>query len=145
SWLLYGLGSENEELPGYVTINPPPNTGGAVNYGNAFLPAHFQGTKISDTGFVPNLKAQAPPGLQRKQLDLMRAMDRDLSERSGAPDAIEGVIQSYELGFDMQSKVPALLDLSKEPLKVREAYGVRPGPAGSFARQCLMARRLSEA
>jgi uncharacterized protein (DUF1501 family) len=75
----------------------------------------------------------------------MRAMDRDLSERSGAPDAIEGVIQSYELGFDMQSKVPALLDLSKEPLKVREAYGVRPGPAGSFARQCLMARRLSEA
>jgi hypothetical protein len=145
AWLLYGLGSENEDLPGYVTINPSPNFGGTVNYGSAFLPAHFQGTKVNDVGFVANLKAQAPAKLQRKQLDLMHAMDRDLSAKSGAPDAIEGVIESYELAFKMQRKVPELLDLSREPKKVREAYGVRPGPAGSFARQCLMARRLSEA
>ena len=58
SWLLYGLGTENQDLPGYVTINPPPNFGGAVNYGSAFLPAHFQGTRINDVGYVPNLKAQ---------------------------------------------------------------------------------------
>ena len=61
AWLLYGLGTENQDLPGYVTINPPPNFGGAVNYGSAFLPAHFQGTRINDTGYLPNLKAQAPP------------------------------------------------------------------------------------
>ena len=57
AWLLYGLGTENQDLPGYVTINPPPNFGGAVNYGSAFLPAHFQGTRINDTGYLPNLKA----------------------------------------------------------------------------------------
>ena len=56
AWLLYGLGTENQDLPGYVTINPPPNFGGAVNYGSAFLPAHFQGTRINDTGYLPNLK-----------------------------------------------------------------------------------------
>ena len=57
AWLLYGLGTENQDVPGYVTINPPPNFGGTANYGSAFLPAHFQGTKINDNGYVPNLKA----------------------------------------------------------------------------------------
>ena len=57
AWLLYGLGTENQDLPGYVTINPSPNFGGAVNYGNAFLPAHYQGTRINDVGYLPNLKA----------------------------------------------------------------------------------------
>jgi hypothetical protein len=145
AWLLYGLGSENQDLPGYVTINPPPNVGGAVNYGNAFLPAHYQGTRISDQGAMPNLRAAAAGRLQRKQLDLVQAMNRDLAARPGAPDEVDAVIKSYELAFKMQHKVPALLDISKEPRKVREAYGVKPGPAGSFARQCLMARRLSEA
>ena len=58
AWLLYGLGTENQDLPGYITINPPPNFGGAVNYGSAFLPAHFQGTRINDTGEMPNLRPQ---------------------------------------------------------------------------------------
>ena len=145
SWLLYGLGTENQDLPGYVTINPPPNFGGAVNYGSAFLPAHFQGTRINDLGYLPNLKAQAPAALQRKQLDLVQAMNRDLAASPGAPDQLDGVIQSYELAFKMQGKVPELLDISKEPQSVLDEYGVVPGPAGSFARQCLMARRLSEA
>ncbi|MBI1914772.1 MAG: DUF1501 domain-containing protein [Planctomycetes bacterium] len=145
AWLLYGLGTENQDLPGYVTINPPPNFGGAVNYGTAFLPAHFQGTRINDTGYLPNLKARAPASLQRKQLDLIQAMNRDLAATPGAPDQVEGVIRSYELAFRMQSKVPELLDISKEPRAVLDAYGVTAGPAGSFARQCLMARRLSEA
>jgi hypothetical protein len=145
AWLLYGLGTENQDLPGYVTINPPPNFGGAVNYGSAFLPAHFQGTRISDQGFMPNLNPSSSEKLQRRQLDLIQAMNRDYAAASGAPDPIDGIIESYELGFRMQGKVPELLDISKEPESVREAYGVKPGPAGSFARQCLMARRLSEA
>ena len=62
AWLLYGLGTENQDLPGYITINPPPNFGGAVNYGSAFLPAHFQGTRINDTGYLPNLKPQTAAG-----------------------------------------------------------------------------------
>ncbi len=145
AWMLYGLGSENQDLPGYITINPPTDVGGATNYGSAFLPAHFQGTRLSDTGYLPDLKAEAPPALQRKQLDLIQAMNRDLASSPGAPDQIDGVIESFELAFKMQTRVPELLDLSKEPKAVLDAYGVRPGPEGSFARQCLMARRLSEA
>ncbi len=145
AWLLYGLGTENQDLPGYVTINPPPNFGGAVNYGSAFLPAHFQGTRISDQGYLPNLKASAKAELQRKQLDLIQSMNRDYAQKPGAPDPVDGIIESFELGFRMQDKVPDLLDISKEPQHVLDAYGVKPGPEGSFARQCLMARRLSEA
>ena len=145
AWLLYGLGTENQDVPGYITINPPPNFGGAINYGSAFLPAHFQGTRISDSGFVPNLKARSALALQRKQIDLVQAMNRDLGVTANVPDQLDGVIQSYELAFKMQGKVPELLDISKEPQSVLDAYGVKPGPEGSFARQCLMARRLSEA
>lgn len=145
AWLLYGLGSENQDLPGYVTINPPPNFGGAVNFGSAFLPAHFQGTRITDQGYLPNLKATAANDLQRKQIDLIQGMNRDLASGPGAPDAVDGVIESFELAFKMQGKVPELLDIAKEPQKVLTAYGVTDGPTGAFARQCVMARRLSEA
>ena len=145
AWLLYGLGTENQDLPGYVTINPPPNFGGAVNYGSAFLPAHFQGTRINDLGYLPNLRAQTEADLQRKQLDLIQDLNRDLAATPGAPDAVDGVIESFELAFKMQGKVPELLDIAKEPQKVLNAYGVNEKPTASFARQCLMARRLSEA
>ncbi|OWK34744.1 DUF1501 domain-containing protein [Fimbriiglobus ruber] len=145
AWLLYGLGTENQDLPGYITINPPPNFGGAVNFGNAFLPAHFQGTRINDQGDLPNLKPQTATNLQRKQLDLIQSMNRDLAGSPGGADQVDGIIESYELAFQMQGKVPELLDISKEPKHVQDAYGIKAGPAGSFARQCLMARRLSEA
>ena len=145
SWLLYGLGTDNQDLPGYVTINPSPNFGGAINYGSAFLPAHFQGTRIGDQGQMPNLRPGVSPALQRRQLDLIQAMNRDAAAQPGASDQIDGVIQSYELAFRMQDKVPQLLDISREPQRIRDMYGVKAGPAGSFARQCLMARRLSEA
>jgi hypothetical protein len=145
AWLMYGLGTENQDLPGFITINPPPNFGGAVNYGSAFLPAHFQGTKLNDAGYLPNLKPQTSTALQRMQLDFIQEKNRELSKTPGAPDALDGIIESYELAFKMQGKVPELLDISKEPKHVLDAYGVKPGPAGSFARQCLMARRLSEA
>jgi hypothetical protein len=145
AWLLYGLGTENQDLPGYVTINPSPNFGGVTNFGTAFLPAHFQGTRVSDTGVIPNLRAATPSTLQRRQLDLIQEMNRDLAAAPGAPEAVEGVIQSYELAFRMQDRVPQLLDISREPQHVLDMYGVQEGPQGSFARQCLMARRLSEA
>jgi len=145
SWLLYGLGTENQDLPGYVVINPTPNFGGAANYGSAFLPAYYQGTSVSDQGFMPNVQAANPHALEIEQLDLIQIRNRELAASAGAPDAVEGVIKSYELGFRMQDKVPDLLDISKEPQKVLDAYGVKPGPEGSFARQCLTARRLSEA
>lgn len=145
SWLLYGLGTENQDLPGYVTINPPPNFGGAANYGSAFLPAHYQGTRINDQGYLPNLKPHVATRHQRKQIDLIQSLNRDLASDPGAPDELDGIIESYELAFRMQGKVPELLDISREPQHVLDAYGVKPGPAGAFARQCLMARRLSEA
>jgi hypothetical protein len=145
AWLLYGLGSENQDLPGYITVNPPPNFGGAVNYGSAFLPAHFQGTRIDDRGNLANLSASVARDLQRRQLDLIQSLNRNLADSPDAPDEVEGIIETFELGFRMQEKVPELLDISRESQEVRELYGVKDGPAGGFARQCLIARRLSEA
>lgn len=94
---------------------------------------------------MPNLQAKSTSALQRKQHDLVQAMNRDLASTPGTPDTLDGVIQSYELAFKKQGKVPELLDISKKPQSVLDEYGVVPGLAGSFARQCLMARRLSEA
>ena len=145
AWLLYGLGTDNQDLPGYITINPPPNFGGAVNFGSAFLPAHYQGTRINDAGYLPNLKPSSAASAQRKQLDLIQSLNRDYAATPGAPDQVDGVIESYELAFQMQGKVPELLDISKEPQKVLDDYGVKPGAGGAFARQCIMARRLSQA
>lgn len=145
SWLLYGLGTDNQNLPGYITINPPIAFGGAANYGSAFLPAYYQGTAITDQGYLPNLKAASEKDLERQQLDYIQGLNHELAESPGAPDAVDGIIKSYELGFRMQDSVPELLDISKEPQHIQDAYGVKPGPEGSFARQCLMARRLSEA
>ena len=93
AWLMYGLGTENQELPGYITINPPPNFGGAINYGSAFMPAHYQGTKINDKGYLPNLQAASDPKLQRKQLDFIQGLNQDFGAKSGSPDELEGIIQ----------------------------------------------------
>jgi hypothetical protein len=109
------------------------------------MPAHYQGTRVSDTGVIPNLRPDTPPALQRRQLDLIQSMNRDLAARPGAPEQIDAVIQSHELAFRMQDRVPALLDIAREPQRVLDEYGVRQGAQGSFARQCLMARRLCEA
>lgn len=145
SWLLYGLGSEDQNLPGYITINPPIAFGGAANYGSAFLHAYYQGTAITDQGFMPNIEAATDTELEREQIDLIQDFNRDTAARPGAPEAVDGVIKSYELGFRMQDTVPQSLDISGEPPHVQDAYGVKPGAEGSFARQCLMAQRLSEA
>lgn len=145
AWVLYGLGTENQDLPGYVTINPPANFGGAVNYGNAFLPAHFQGSRVDDRGYVPNLKPRLETQLQRSQIDYVQSLNRAFAERPDAPDAVEGIIESFELAFRMQGAVPEILDFKDEPQATVDAYGINNPATSSFGRQCLMARRLSEA
>jgi len=151
SWVLYGLGTENDNLPGFITISPTLDTGGTQNYGSAFLPAVYQGTPIGQQG-VPATQAQfsnlrnaaVPLELQRRQLDLLQEMNQDYRKQDAANSELEGVIQSYELAFRMQSHAPKLLDLSGESKETLKLYGVGQQPTDDFARQCLMARRCVE-
>ncbi len=142
SWIVYGLGSEAEDLPGFVTINPISNQGGAGNYGSAFLPASYQGTRISGggAGSVPNLSnGRLTDEDQRSQLDFINRSNADLANRFPGNPEFEGVIQSYEMAFKMQTSIPETFDLRREPASVTGLYG-----ASSFGTQCLMARRLAE-
>lgn len=162
AWTLYGLGSENENLPGFITLNPPSDNGGPQNYGSGFLPARCQGTKLGGSQ-LPELyaallkKDEAPgpplknidpgdlkPELQRAQLDFIRQMNRHKLEQAVRNPEIEGAIESFELAFRMQAEVPEVMDLADEPESVRKLYGIGQGKDG-FARQCLLARRLAEA
>jgi len=151
AWVLYGLGTENQSLPGFVTICPPTGHGGALNYGNAFLPAVYQGTAIGKAG-VPAAQARIrhiandrlTPDQQRRQLDLLQAMNR-AQLGSSHDDRLEGVIESYELAFRMQDAVPRLTDLSGESRATKALYGIDGGPTDDFGRQCLLARRFAEA
>jgi hypothetical protein len=164
AWSLYGLGTENTNLPGFITINPPADNGGARNYGSAFLPAIFQGTKIG-TNQIPGFYAAflgidqepGPPlknmdnrllsvAEQRQQLDLIRDLNIRKLERDAVHPEIEGAIESFELAFRMQDEVPGLLDLSAESESMLKLYGVGAGLATDrFGRQCLLARRMAEA
>jgi uncharacterized protein (DUF1501 family) len=152
SWVVYGLGTQSQELPGFITINPPVRLGGAQNYGSAFLPAPFEGTRIGSegqslvnarVGHIENSRLTLDQ--QRKQLDLVQAMNRDLLARDEVNTQLEGVIKSYELAFTMQSAVPKLMDLSGESAAVQKLYGIGGGATDNFGRQCLMARRFAEA
>ena len=152
SWVLYGLGSENQNLPGYISLCPPDNVGGAQNYGSAFLPAFYQGTKVGN--FNQNIKAASLRNLgnqnmsgklQRRQLDFVQSLNRDLLDRKKQSSQIEGVIESYELAFRMQSAVPELMDASNESKATLKQYGINNRATENFGRQCLMARRFAEA
>ncbi len=145
SWVLYGLGTENKNLPGFITINPPAGVGGAQNYGSAFLPAAFEGTRLDGGGRMENIASSLPSNSQRRQIDLVQSMNRDLLKKSGENPQIEGVIESFELGFRMQSAVPSVMDISKESPRTLEMYGIGAGGSDTFGRQCLMARRFAEA
>lgn len=150
SWISYGLGSENENLPSFITINPSQGHGGVGNYSSAFLPAVHQGTTIGGGGPVekatirylhdPNEDSQ----LQRAQLDLLGEMNRAHLTETGADPALEARIESFELAFRMQTEAPATLDLSSESEATKKLYGLDEPKTASFARQCLLARRLSE-
>ncbi len=156
SWLMYGLGSSNDNLPGYITINPQS---GAQSYGCGFLPAPTQGTPIrmqgggrggmaaagGGQGAIPNItNPLMNRDSQRDQIDFIQKLNKERLRRDPKSDQIEGIIQSYELAFKMQMEVPDVLDLSDEDAKTLALYGIGEQPTDGFGRQCLMARRLSE-
>ena len=153
AWTLYGLGTENQNLPGFITLNPPAGNGGAQNYGAGFLPAVYQGTRVGiersarregGDGGMPNLRNPVlTTEAQRDQLDLVQRLNRERLKRDRSDDQIEGVIESYELAFRMQAEMPELMDISDEKPKTLEMYGIG-GQGDGFARQCLLARRFAE-
>ena len=150
SWITYGLGTENRNLPGFITINPTLGHGGVGNWSSAFLPAVHQGTPIG--GGVPVDRATIhylhdPKGdarTQRAQLDLLGEMNRDHLGAVGADAVLEAQIEAFELAFRMQSEAPEAMDLERESPATRRLYGLDDPKTASFARQCLLARRFSE-
>ncbi|MEZ6110231.1 MAG: DUF1501 domain-containing protein [Pirellulaceae bacterium] len=152
AWVNYGLGTENENLPGFVTICPPRGHGGTRNYGSAFLPAAYQGTAIGTAG-VPASRAMIEhmtaaddnASAQREQLDFLQSLNRRHWERADHDEQLEGVIDSYELAFRMQSAAPPLLDISDETAETLALYGIGEKETDDFGRQCLLARRFAEA
>jgi hypothetical protein len=147
SWIAYGLGSENANLPSYVVL--VSGSGGqslqARYWGNGFLSANYQGVQLRSQG-DPVLYVSNPPGMsgdsRRQLLDAMQTLNRKRLGILGDPD-IASHIESYELAFRMQTSVPELVDLSTEPESVLKSYGAQPGKP-SFANNCLLARRLAE-
>jgi hypothetical protein len=149
AWFGYGLGSECDDLPGFIVINGgliPP--GGLDNFNSGFLPATFQGSIIapSNPPLVNVVRREPTDQLQQNKLALLKQLDREVLERSGRADAIESAISNYELAYRMQTAVPALTDLKDETAATLETYGVNAKYAGTatFARECLLARRMVE-
>lgn len=146
SWVTYGLGSDNKNLPGFVVLPEVSYPqGGAANWGNGFLPADFQGTPLRAKG-SPILDLSPPDGItrehQRQNLDLLAKLNRQHAESRPGRDELAARAESYELAFRMQAEVPGLLDLSKEPKKIQESYGIGVEPTDAFGKKCLLARRL---
>ncbi|HWA99430.1 MAG TPA: DUF1501 domain-containing protein [Pirellulales bacterium] len=146
AWVTYGLGSVADDLPGFITVDPINDLGGAMNYGSAFLPATYQGTRLGrGSGSVPNLSnRRLEPQAQRQQLDYIERLNRrTLTDVPGNPE-LEGLIESYELAYKMQTSVPLALDLDQEPDHIQALYGLDESATEAFGTQCLMARRLAE-
>jgi len=151
SWVLYGLGSPNENLPGYVTIKPTRTFGGPSNYGNAFLPSAYQATRIGWEGKaikdakIKNLSGHASGAdIANGVLDFTQSMNRQLLQRSGGNPNVEGVIDSLKLSSKMQEAVPQVIDTARESKETLERYGIDGKCTDDFGRQCLMARQLVE-
>jgi hypothetical protein len=153
AWAVYGLGSETDDLPGYIAMNPL-NSFGGNNHGSAFLPAACQATMVSPGSSsdapgklpVPDLMpAHLNSAQQRTQLDLLRKINQRRLGIDQVNPELEGVIASYEMAFRMQSAVPSLLDVSRESAETRKLYGIGQSPTDGFGRQCLFARKFAEA
>lgn len=151
SWITYGLGTENQNLPGFITICPTLTHGGVNNWSSAFLPAAFQGTPIgnasipSDQAKVPFIhNTETPRDIQRQEVDLINQMNREGLTKTGPDPALEGRIDSFELAFRMQMATPELQDISKESPATRKLYGIDDPKTSNFGRQCLLARRFAE-
>jgi hypothetical protein len=150
AWTLYGLGMENRDLPGFVSITPPSGFGGVTNYGSSFLPATYQGTRIGQdsrpiaSATVPNLRSKDSAEAQRAELDFVQSLNRRRLARAPDPE-VEGAIESLELAFRMQSRMPAVTDLERESAATRALYGIGAEATDDMGRKCLLARRLVEA
>jgi hypothetical protein len=152
AWVSYGLGNENENLPSFVTINPSLGNGGPRNYGNAFLPAHYQGTTVGRAGqpakdariqFITN--DSVPLAEQKRQLELLSSLNADQLARRAHDDELSAVVSSYEMAFRMQMHAPEITDISKESKATQDLYGIGDKETDEFGQQCLLARRMSEA
>ena len=149
SWVLYGLGSESENLPGFVTLSPSLGNGGPRNYGNAFLPAIYQGTAVGRGGQkaidsrIANLSNEHwSPQQQRRQIDLIGQLAAG-SSKPGDHE-MEAVLRSYDLAWRMQNSAPDALDLAGESAATLKLYGIGDQPTDNYGRLCLMARRMAE-
>lgn len=148
SWVLYGLGAENESLPGFISIGA---SGSAQNYGNAFLPAYYQGMRLGngnrevDETQVANLAPLVGSERQRRELDFIQGMNQKKLLNDPGDQEIEGVIRSYEMAYRMQSELPTVLDIKSESEQTKELYGLDRKDTKSFGSKCLMARRMIEA
>jgi hypothetical protein len=155
AWTLYGLGTESENLPGFINLSATIANGGAQKYGSGFLPAMYQGTPIGQLApfgrVMGELKvnnvsnAQLSREQQRTQLDLIQALNRERLAHDVANSQVEGLIEAYELGFRMQAEAPALLNLSGESEATKKLYGIGDEATDFMGRQCLLARRFAEA
>lgn len=148
SWVTYGLGTENQDLPGYVMLFDAGPLGGAANYSNGFLPAAFQPTRLRDRG-TPVLDLLPPDELaagQRESLDLIQQLNLRHREKRPGFTELEARIASYELAYRMQSAALEVGDIDKEPEHLRQRYGLghQDKRTASFGRKCLLARRLVE-
>jgi hypothetical protein len=150
SWVQYGLGAETDDLPGFVVLVSTGRGGqnqpiAARQWSAGMLPSRFQGVKLNSVG-DPVLYIGDPGGidteLQKQSIDAINTLNRRQYQASHDPEALTRIAQ-YEMAFRMQASVPGLVDMSQEPASVLEMYGARPGD-GSFASNCLLARRLAE-
>ncbi|WP_417396703.1 DUF1501 domain-containing protein [Gimesia chilikensis] len=152
SWITYGLGSENQDLPGFITVCPTLTHGGVNAYSSSFLPADYQGTPIgnasipADKALIPFIKNKSgvPLATQRKELDFLQQMNREHLSEAGPDAALEGRINSFELAYRMQTTAPELQDISDESEATQKMYGLDDDVTKNFGRQCLMARRFAE-
>lgn len=150
SWLSYGLGSENQDLPGYITICPSLTHGGANNWGAAFLPALYQGTPVGNAGTesanakIPFVERKNSAIRQRLELDLLQRINRQHLAELGPDTELESRIESFELAFRMQTQAPEIQDISDESAHTLRMYGVDQPATKDFGLQCLMARRFAE-
>ena len=151
SWVTYGLGTENENLPGFISLGPIPTSGGARNYGSAFLPAANQGTAIGKAGkfdanaTIRNLSnTDLSKDAQRRQFEFLQRLNVEQLNSTNRDFELEAVISSYELAWRMQNNAPGVFDLSQETQNTMAMYGIGEKETDNFGRQCLMARRLCE-
>ena len=146
SWLLYGLGTANKNLPGYVVLSPAQPAQGAPLWTSSFLPAEFQGTLVSDLkNPIANLSnAKLSAQKQREQLDLLSQLNAAHKAARPGDAQLEGRIQSFELAFRMQREAPEAFDVERESAETKKLYGLDNPLTETFGRQCLMARRLVE-